>query len=121
MSNYDFKSAKRYIQMHSDIIEVAYMGMQEDWYWTAETVYEDGRFVYDLDIKDLKIGGINGSFWATPTLLVEFKDGSNEYKECYTGDAPTGQPPEWFSLGGLSSMYQDAKVNLLLEEKSNDK
>jgi hypothetical protein len=30
MAKYDFKAAKKYIQMHSDLIESASLGMHED-------------------------------------------------------------------------------------------
>ena len=102
MADYDFKSAKRYIQMHSDIIDSASLGMAEDWGWTAETVYENGRFLVDLDECE-SIAGISGSSWATPTLEIEFKhNDTTEQKPCFVGEVG-GQKPEWFKAcsGGI--------------------
>lgn len=107
MANYDFKSAKRYIQMHSDLIETATLGMHEDWVWTADTVYENGRFSIDLDQTE-KIGGLRGSKWATPTLEIEFKDGRELRKDCFLGEVG-GQRPEWFELGCLSQPVQNER------------
>lgn len=107
-AEYDYAKAKRYIQMHSDLIESAYLGMEEDWFWTAETVYTNGRFTVDLEEDDLRIAGIKGSYWATPTLEVHFKDGRVECKPCFIGDVG-GEAPEWFSLGVLSQEVKDVR------------
>jgi len=107
MKTYDFKSVKKYIQMHSDVIEEVSLGMQEDWFWTGQTVYEDSKFVIDLDEEDLKIGGIHSSAWATPYMCVVFKDTEGElFKPAYTGESDS-QRPEWFTLGCLSGPVQD--------------
>ena len=108
MAKYDFKSAKRYIQMHSDLISSATMGMHEDWFWTAQTIYEDDKFSVNLDEKNLMIAGLIGSVWATPMLEIEFKDGTSVKKDCFIG-AVGGQKPEWFKLGCLSQPVQDAR------------
>jgi hypothetical protein len=105
MATYDFKSAKEYIEMHRDRIESASMGMHEDWFWTSETVFKNGEFTKDFDADGLQIGGIDSSFWATPTLEIQFKDGNEERKDCYTGDVG-GQKPDWFQLGPLSAPVQ---------------
>lgn len=117
MAEYDFAGAKKYIQMHSDLISSAALGMYEDWFWTAQTVYEDEKFCIDLDEKDLKIGGISGSDWATPTLEIEFKNGTETKKDCFVGDAG-GQKPEWFTLGCLSEPIQKEREGLKLIENS---
>lgn len=106
MREYDFKSAKKYIQTHSDHIESATLGMKEDWFWTAETVYEEERFKIELDKEGLTIGGIISSNWATPVLNVIFKDGTEIFKDCFTGEQDC-QKPEWFSLGCLSGPCQE--------------
>jgi hypothetical protein len=108
MADYDFKSAKQYIDMHRDQIANASMGMHEDWFWTAETVFENGEFAKNLDDENLQIGGIKGSFWATPVLEIQFKDGREERKDCYIGDVG-GQKPEWFQLGCLSGPVQEKR------------
>lgn len=108
MAKYDFKSAKQYIEIHRDQIESASMGMHEDWFWTAQTVFENDEFRLDLDEDGLKLGGIDGSYWATPTLEIKFKDGREERKDCFTGDVD-GQKPEWFGLGCLSGPVQERR------------
>jgi hypothetical protein len=72
---YDYKKAMKIIEENKSEIESAYMGMAEDWGWTAEPVYEDGEYKQDLTKEDLCLAGINGSYWATPTLKIEYKNG----------------------------------------------
>lgn len=110
MKNYDFAAAKRYIQMHADKIECAQLGMHEDWFWTAETVFKNGFFTKELDVPTVEIGGISGSRWAAPTLEITFKDGSTKTTPCYTGESDGGRP-EWFDLGlgCMSGPIQEAR------------
>jgi hypothetical protein len=118
---YDFAAALKYIQTNSDYLDSVSLGMQEDWFWTAETVYEDERLTRELDKEGLKIGGIDSSHWATPTMHIIFKDGREEFKPCFVGESE-GQKPEWFSLGVLSSPFQemiDDKITPKLEDKSD--
>ncbi len=98
--------------MHSDLIDSAAFGMDEDWFWTAETIYQDGKFIFNLD-DEPEIAGIKSSHWATPTLQVNFKDGSEENKPCFIGDVG-GQKPEFFSLGCLSQPVQDQRDGKLI-------
>lgn len=83
---YDFAKAKQMIEERIESLQKASLGMHEDWFWTAETVFEDGKFKINLEDKDLEIGGIGGSFWATPTLQLCYKDGSGDMVECFTGE-----------------------------------
>lgn len=115
MRKYDFKSIKRYIQMHSDVIDSVSLGMKEDWFWTAQTIYENERFTIMIDEPGLKISGISGSSWATPIMEITFKDGTEIFKNAYTGEA-TEQKPEWFSLGCMSQPCQNA-----MDEKTTPK
>lgn len=107
MADYDYKLAKKTIQKYSVVLESAQLGMAEDWYWTAKTVYENQVFVINLDVEP-KIAGIKGSSWATPTLLLSFKDGTERWLDCYTGMTDIESKPVWFELGVLSSPRQDA-------------
>ena len=101
MADYDFKSAKEFIELHKEHISEASLGMHEDWSWTAETVFEDGEFTKDLD-KISEIAGIGGSHWATPTLEIIYKNGDHETKSCFIGKTGSGQPPAFFALAGVS-------------------
>lgn len=105
MRMYDYGKAKKLVQKYSDTLEVACLGMAEDWFWTAEEIYEDGRLVHDLSEKP-KICGIRGSSWATPSLYLKFKDGREEMMDCYIGES-TGEAPEGFSYGELSGPVQE--------------
>jgi hypothetical protein len=48
MKNYDFNKAKRLIEERKESIQSASLGMHEDWFWTAETVFENGVFKKEL-------------------------------------------------------------------------
>ena len=79
---YDFKKAKTLIEAERENIERAFLGIREDWYWTSDTVYEDGSFKTDLDTVE-EIAGIPGSFRGTPYLKIEYKDGSLKMVPCH--------------------------------------
>lgn len=81
MKTYDFAKAKQLIEENKDNIESAYLGMSEDWSWTAVAVFKDGEFTMDLD-EQPEIAGIKSSSWATPELRINFKDGNSEEIEC---------------------------------------
>jgi len=116
MKNYNFDLAKKIIQTISELTEIesASLGMQEDWFWTAETIYKDGKYTKDLvsteqadylskEYKEKRkngmsifsdeaskydsifIGGIYGSYWATPVIQIDFTDGSQKIFECFSG------------------------------------
>lgn len=106
MKVYDFDLAKRMIQMKSDVLESAALGMAEDWFWTAITVYEGGKFTEELIQGETEIAGISSSFWATPSILLTYNDGREEMIDCYTGESD-GERPDWFGLGIFSSPCQD--------------
>lgn len=106
MANYNYDLAMKTIQKYSDLLESATMGMQEDWFWTAECVYENGSFKYELD-KQPELAGIKGSRWATPTLQLCFKDGTEKFLDCYDGDVNITNRPEWLELGCLSGPCQE--------------
>ena len=85
MKNYNFNKAKQLIAENSENLESASLGMHEDWFWTAETVWENGNYNTELN-DETTIGGINGSSWATPTLQLSFKDGTEKMIECFEGE-----------------------------------
>lgn len=105
MKIYDYEKAKEIINHRKDEIERASLGMYEDWFWTAETVFEDGKFTKKLT-EETVIGGINGSCWATPALRLELKNGEDECIGCYTGESDCERNPD-FSYGCLSGPVQD--------------
>ena len=92
---YDFKKAKDLIEAERENIAIAYLGMREDWRWTADAVFEDGEYVVDLDTVE-ELVGIAGSTWATPTLEIIYKDGDSKMVPCHD-DGPTdpSERPLW--------------------------
>lgn len=110
---YDFKKAKMLIEENKNNVTIASLGMKEDWFYTAETIYENNKYEKDLDtIK--QIGGIDGSCWATPVLHLQFNDDNEKFIDCYIDD---GEKPDLerkkmveMSLGCLSKPIQD-KIN----------
>lgn len=118
MKRYDFDLARKVIdKLHSlDVLQEASLGMHEDWFWTAETVWEDGEYKkqipsnqYTADrfdeyvekrksgmsilsdecrgYDDIMIAGLVESHWATPVLSCELKNGSTETFNCFVGES----------------------------------
>jgi hypothetical protein len=104
VKKYDVKKVKAFIEANKERIKSVALGMYEDWFWTAEDVFENGAFRREL-IEGILIGGINGSRWGTPSMLVEYTDGTNEMIECYTGESEASQP-SFFTFGVLSGPCQ---------------
>ena len=88
MKHYNTKFIREYIEQHKEQIESVDCFMREDYDWTCETVFEDCEFCKGFNWKDdyLRVAGITGSTWATPTMEVEFKDGRTEIIECWIDD-----------------------------------
>ena len=88
MKHYNKKFIREYIENHKEQIESVECFMREDYGWTCETVFEDGEFCKGFNWKDdyLRVSGLTGSTWATPTMEVEFKDGRTEIIECWIDD-----------------------------------
>ena len=115
MKEYNVDLVTKYIEENSDKIDSAALGMKEDWFWTAETIYKDGGFKKLPQNGKFIIGGISGSRWATPTMEVIFKDGSEKFFNAYVG-GESGECPDFFSYGCLSSEVQN-RVSRKLNEK----
>ena len=85
--NYDYKKAKATIKQYlsnqgfGKLISAS-LGMEEDWFWTAETIWEDGKFTNKLS-KNTKIAGIDRSYFATPILELETEDNFKLKIPCY--------------------------------------
>jgi len=48
MKYYDFHKAKQLIAENKENIVSASLGMHEDWFWTAETIFEGGEYKKNL-------------------------------------------------------------------------
>lgn len=78
MSNYSFKKIMAFIEKHKDECDDILVGMKEDWSWTADHVWKDGKVnirdkweegyygPFRVDEDGVQIAGISGSCWATP-------------------------------------------------------
>ena len=88
MKHYNTKFIREYIEQHKEQIVRADCFMREDYSWTCETVFEDGQLRKGFNWNDnyLRVAGITGSTWATPTMEVEFIDGHTESVECWIDD-----------------------------------
>ncbi len=92
MKYYDALKAREYIKAREQEIDSADLGMQEDWSWTAETIFENGMFMVELEEKEIEVAGITGSYWATPVLHVSYKDGKSETIPCFFEDSDSVSP-----------------------------
>ena len=84
MKYYDYNRAKKLIKKYKKDrgLIIASLGMAEDWHWTAEDVWLNGKYVVKLNDKT-KIAVINASYWATPVLKLETDDNLISKIDCY--------------------------------------
>ncbi len=55
------------------------------------------------DFRNARVAGITGSYWATPTLQIEYVDGRIEKYNCYYSDGePQGEPLPRYMMGCIS-------------------
>lgn len=87
MKYYDGQKIQEYIRTHSGELISVEIGMLEDWGWTAEEVWRNGEFLRkDLNERFIEVVGIDGSYWATPTLFAKFSDGRGDWASVYWED-----------------------------------
>lgn len=73
---YDGKGAKFYIEKYKDQLKCAFYGMHQDWFCTAELIWDhENGYIEEMENDPPKLAGIDGSNWATPKLRLDFKDG----------------------------------------------
>ena len=89
---YDFAKAKKIIDENAENIVSAALGMACDWFWTADTVWEDGEYKVDLLDPEVAIAGLRYSCWDKPILRLSDKDG--RYKEFDVSRQPSEQDIE---------------------------
>jgi hypothetical protein len=112
VKKYDFQLAKKIIERFVDlgVLEEASLGLHEDWFWTAQTVWKEGSYTHPLpsnmdaiyeeykkrrkkgmslmgeecaEFQENFIGGLIGSTWATPVIQLDMTDGTIATFRCY--------------------------------------
>jgi hypothetical protein len=106
MKQYDIEKARQIVLKNKKQLVRASLGMHEDWYWTANTIWQNGMFTKILT-DDMDIAGINGSAWATPTLQLIFKDGTDKMIEVSKGQNTCKKEDFLVLTGVLSQPVQD--------------
>lgn len=88
MKFYNSQFIKQFCEQNKDKIDSVDIGMQEDWSWTHVTVFFNGHMARGLDwnADRIEVQGISGSTWATPIMVVFYKDGHHDEIECWTSD-----------------------------------
>jgi hypothetical protein len=83
MKHYDYDKAKSIIKENKSkgLVEAS-LGMKEDWYWTSETIWNNGKYARVLK-ESSDIAGIGGSIWATPVLELIYSDETKITLNCY--------------------------------------
>lgn len=147
MKFYNYELAKTIVEtfLSLDVLDSATLGIHEDWWWSAETIFEDERWVADLcsneeleyayenrehpfadshPFLDKLINGLGGSIWATPVLSVNFKDGTNKTFECYYEKGEQLSPEAMMKkienhsagLGDISGPQYEKRMQITLEK-----
>jgi len=116
MKNFNFALAKTII-LTSKNLSKGQLGMDEDWFWTAEEAWSAEKGFNKAMFKSKEVGHVGGSFWATPVLQLTFKCGKVEVFNCFTGqtevDALEKAKNEADCTGGcLSTATQDWRAGL---------
>jgi len=52
---YDFIKARKIIDNEKENLKLAVLGMYEDWFWTAEPIWENGEYGKDIPKKETEI------------------------------------------------------------------
>ena len=89
MKMYCTQTIKSTIADEGDSIRRIEVGMMEDWFSTAATVYEGSTTACEailyasLDGKAITVVGIVGSKWATPVMVITYRDGALKILSCF--------------------------------------
>ena len=92
MKRYDFEQVEHFIIENSDELSRVSMGIEEDWCWTSDEVWnkEEGFKYYFPRLKEIR--NIDGSAWGTPIMRCEFLDGRDIKIPCYYGESDYNEP-----------------------------
>lgn len=106
MKRYSTKKISKIIKYYRKrgLIEAS-IGMVEDWFWTASTIYKDDNIKKDY-LKDLHP---LYSTWATPIIELRFNN-RTILMECYRGQSKDIKP-EWFNTNGCMAKPVQEHIN----------
>ena len=80
----------------------ASVGLFEDWFWTAGTIFAGYKIK-----RDYNKNAYTSSVWATPVLMLEFKNGKTLIFECSKGKSKPLENPFIGAMGTLSKPMQE--------------
>lgn len=116
MKYYSKKIIQDYIEAHKDRLTYVEVGMEEDWFWTSEEVWdmETGYHLSASSDDKIQVAGISSSYWATPVMKVHYKDEEEAHIiPCYASDNKTRDGSEIAAMkafaaatGGMDSVYE---------------
>lgn len=82
MRKFDYKKIEKIIAENKDGLKEASIGMFEDFFWTAEIIWENGKYIEDI----YSFSHLQESYWATPVILLRFKDKEPRVAEAFIGE-----------------------------------
>ena len=89
----DFRKAREIIEKDKTNIDYVVGGLAEDWGYTSATIFMDGKYV-ETDEEEFETF-YGSSYWATPSIEINYKDGNYKMFECYKEGKTTGIPEWW--------------------------
>lgn len=78
--NLDFEKANQIIEKEKEKIDYVIGGLAEDWGYTQGTIFIDGKYVKKADEYE---SPYFSSYWATPAIEINYKNGKSKMIECY--------------------------------------
>lgn len=91
MKRFDYDKAREICK--NEYVKYAEGGLREDWFWTAGTIYENGKF-------DENGIGYDHSIWATPVIEYTTIDEQTYVLDCFIDDN-VKEDPKAISMGRL--------------------
>ena len=121
MKIYDFDKMKMLIEEYKNkgLVNMR-AGMLEDWTLTSAIVW-DRKNGHSNAFTSLRIRGIPGSHWATPTIELKFEDGSTLQGDCYVSKDKTATDDVIAAMKAFAFATQNLKLfRDLFEDEDED-
>lgn len=98
MKLYNYKKAKELIEKYKDTLEEVSLGMHEDWFWTAEPIWENGEYIKELpdNVSELQEDFVK-SRESGMSIFLEEKDPETKISKIN----PEYETKTKFCIGGL--------------------